>query len=232
VTFALAVVLQLLSQLVLRNETPLMIRAVVLGLLVLVSFMYAANNTWFQSMKLLSLIPIQRFNWQSEKYTSNYIFRMFSLVTSLFIIALTIYTYQLGGNLKRESAIFSNYLIIVLTVTILFVIKFLANKFYFSLHNSQSLGDQIIDYQYSLNQWFTLAVGCLLIIDIFYLKLNSSVFLVITIVAGIYFLLRLFGTILMLQNNFKYPILTVFVYLCTFEIVPALVTAKVLFVNS
>ena len=112
------------------------------------------------------------------------------------------------------------------------ILPFLANKFYFSLHNSSSLGDQIIDYQYSLNQWFTLVVGCLLIFDIFYLKLNSSVFLFITIIAGIYFLLRLFGTILMLQNNFKYPILTVFVYLCTLEIVPALVIAKVLFVNS
>ena len=83
-----------------------------------------------------------------------------------------------------------------------------------------------------ITQWFTLIIGSLLIFDIFYLKLNSSVILIITIIAGIYFLLRLFGTILMLQNNFKYPILTVFVYLCTLEIVPALVTAKVLFVNS
>ena len=194
--------------------------------------MYSVNSTWFQSMKLLSLIPIQRFNWQSEKYTSNYIFRICSFITSLFIIALTIYTYHLGENQNNESDIFSNFLVILLMVTLFFVFKFLANKFYFSLHNSASLGDQIIDYQYSLNQWFTLIIGSLLIFDIFYLKLNSSVILIITIIAGIYFLLRLFGTILMLQNNFKYPILTVFVYLCTLEIVPALVTAKVLFVNS
>ena len=209
-----------------------MIRVVVLVLLVLIAFLYAANSTWFQSMKLLALIPIQRFNWQSEKYKSNYFFRVCSLITSLFTIALIVYTYQLGSKFMGDSVIFSNFAILLVVVTLLFIVKFLANKFYFSLHNSSSLGDQIIDYQYSLNQWFTLVVGCLLIFDIFYLKLNSSVFLFITIIAGIYFLLRLFGTILMLQNNFKYPILTVFVYLCTLEIVPALVTAKVLFVNS
>lgn len=183
-------------------------------------------------MKLLSIIPIQRFNWRSEKHTSNYLFRISSLVTTLFTITLLIYTYQIGEKYKSGSINFSNFLIILGVVGLLFFIKFIANKLYFSLHKSPVLGDQIIDFQYSLNQWLTLIIGILLIIDIFYLKLDSDIFILIIIIAVIYFLLRLFGTILMLQNHFKYPILTVFVYLCTFEIVPALVAAKVLFVNS
>jgi hypothetical protein len=77
-----------------------------------------------------------------------------------------------------------------------------------------------------------LLLGILLLVDVFYFRLHSNIYVAMLIVAGMYFLVRLFGTILILQNHFSYSILPVFVYLCTFEIVPALFTAKVLFVNS
>jgi hypothetical protein len=72
----------------------------------------------------------------------------------------------------------------------------------------------------------------ILLIDVFYENLSSNYLNVLLIVSLIYFLARLFGTILLLQNNFRYSIFTLFVYLCTFEIVPALVIVKVLFVNN
>ena len=71
-----------------------------------------------------------------------------------------------------------------------------------------------------------------LLIDVFYENLSSNYLSILLVVSLLYFLVRLFGTIVLLQNNFKYSIFTLFVYLCAFEIVPALVIVKVLFVNS
>jgi len=218
----------LFTELILRNQSPLFIKVVLLCILVILVIFYTVNRSWFISLKSLALLPFLRFGWQSEKYSADLIFRISSFLLSVLIISSAIYSY----NLTSTDTLSSTYIEITLIITLLFVVKFIANSLYFSLHNSISTGSQLVDFQYSLNQWFTLLVIFILLIDVFYENLSSNYLNVLIIVSLLYFLARLFGTILLLQNNFKYSIFTLFVYLCTFEIVPALVIVKVLFVNN
>ncbi|HBN03135.1 MAG TPA: hypothetical protein DD396_03740 [Bacteroidetes bacterium] len=218
----------LFTELILRNQSPLFIKVVLLCILVILVIFYTVNRSWFISLKSLALLPFLRFGWQSEKYSADLIFRISSFLISVLIISSAIYSY----NLTSTDTLSSTYIEITLIITLLFVVKFIANSLYFSLHNSISTGSQLVDFQYSLNQWFTLLVIFILLIDVFYENLSSNYLNVLLIVSLIYFLARLFGTILLLQNNFRYSIFTLFVYLCTFEIVPALVIVKVLFVNN
>ena len=218
----------LFTELILRNQSPLFIKVVLLCILVILVIFYTVNRSWFISLKSLALLPFLRFGWQSEKYSADLIFRISSFLISVLIISSAIYSY----NLTSTDTLSSTYIEITLIITLLFVVKFIANSLYFSLHNSISTGSQLVDFQYSLNQWFTLLVIFILLIDVFYENLSSNYLNVLLIVSLIYFLARLFGTILLLQNNFSYSIFTLFVYLCTFEIVPALVIVKVLFVNN
>lgn len=221
----------LLADLILRYQTPLFVRVALLTALLLLAIFYGINRSWFTSLKLLVLLPFQRFSWQSEKYSSDFIFRISSLILSAVVFSIAIYSYKLGPQKNFENYT-TSYTSIFLITILLFVLKYLANKMYFVLHQSRDLGAQLVDFHYSINQWFALGVGFILLIDVFYKNLDSNYFYVVIILSCFYFLTRLFGTILLLQNNFKYSIFTVFVYLCTFEIVPALVTVKVLFVNS
>jgi len=226
------VFLQIITQLVLRHELPITVRVGLLSALVLIALVSVLNENWLVFMLKLTLLPIQRFSWESAKYSANLTFRASSILSSALVLTLLIITYKLGdyGNSAPYS---SSYLFgLFLAVFVSFLSALGANKLYFYLHKKQEIGERVLDYQYALNQWFSFIVITLLLADVFYLHLHSILFVLIISLLGVYFLLRLFGTILMLQNNFDYPILTVFIYLCNFEIVPALVLCKVLFVNS
>lgn len=218
----------LFTELILRNQSPLIFKVVLLCLLFLLVIFYTVNRSWFISLKSLALLPFQRFGWQSEKYSSDLIFRASSLVLSVLIISMAVYTYKLVST----DVLASTYFQISVITILLFMVKFMANTLYFGLHNSNSTGSQLVDFQYSLNQWFTFVVIFVLLIDVFYVNLSTHYLNVLLAISVLYFLLRLFGTIVLLQNNFRYSIFTLFVYLCAFEIVPALVIVKVLFVNN
>jgi len=226
------VILHLTSELILRYQTPLITRVALLSILLLFAVLYSVNRQWFQSMKLLTLLPIQKFSWQTEKQSTNYIFRLSSFLSTVVVIGVLIHGYHWGSRVSEAGNYESNLFLSLLAVSALFLLNYLAIKFYFALHKSPNVGNQVLDFQYGLNQWLTLAIATLLIFDFYYLKLDSAMDIFLIILTIIFFLIRLFGTILIVQNNFRYSILTVFVYLCTFELVPALVLAKVLFVNS
>ncbi|MDC1431043.1 DUF4271 domain-containing protein [Bacteroidia bacterium] len=225
-------ILQISEQLISREQSPLFIRIVLLLTLVCLVFLYALNRNWVTSMVQLAILPFQRFAWQSEKFMTNNVFRLSSILSLSIFVSIAICSYKLG-NSKLENYDSILTLLWIFPVVILFsVIKFAANYSYFSIHKEDKTANLLVDFQYSLNQWFALLLGILLLVDVFYFRLHSNIYIAMLIVAGLYFLARLFGTILILQNHFNYSILPVFVYLCTFEIVPALFTAKVLFVNS
>jgi hypothetical protein len=222
---------QILIEIAWRHQTPISIRIALLIVLVCVPLFYGFYQAWFISLRSLVLIPFQRFGWQSEQYTSNPVIRISSLIISIVIITLAIFTYQLGP--KTSNGTYTISLAHLLgVVALLFLLKNLVNKIYFSLHKSADIGNQLTDFQYSLNQWFTLFLLVILVTDAFYARLQGEFFTLVMILTTVYFLVRLFGTIFLLQSNFKYPTFTLFVYLCTVEIVPALVLAKLLFVNS
>ena len=222
----------IINEIILRNEVSLTARIALLSTLIILALISVLNENWFVFMQKLTLLPIQRFNWESEKYSSNLIFRISSLVSSSLVSASLIITYLPELNIFKTVHPSISFFWFLIGALGLLLVSILANKFYFSLHKEDELGEHIIDYQNALNQWLSFIVGSLILADVFYLHLHSILYAIILGLVIIYFLLRLFGTILMLQNNFEYPILSVFVYLCTFEIVPALVISKILFVNS
>jgi hypothetical protein len=222
----------MLFELILRNETPVILRVALLATLAVVGIIYSFIPQWFSAIRTLATLPVQRFAWQSEAHRSSSLFRLGSIISITAIYTLFIFTHLYSQKLVLLENSTLNFLLIWLVITMLTLAKFLLNKYYFSLHNESNLGDLIIDYQYSINQFFAFIVGIFLVVDVFYFGLISNLYIIAIVGLLILFLIKLFGVILLLQNNFAYPILTLFVYLCTFEIVPMLIAAKVLFVNS
>ena len=221
-----------LLDLLVRSQTPLALRIALIAILAILGLLYALIPNWFASNRLLAYLPIQRFAWQSEKYTFNNVLRLSSVLSITTIYASIIYAYFLTTKLMWAENASLNFILIWLSIVLLTFLKYFFNRYYFKFHNEGSLGELIIDYQYSINQLFAFLLAGILLIDVFYFRLDSQLFYFLVVGIIILFLIKLFGTILMLQNNFKYPLLTLFVYLCTFEIVPLLIVAKILFVNS
>ena len=89
----------------------------------------------------------------------------------------------------------------------------------------------IIDYQYGLNQLFAIIIGSVTLVDVFFFGLTSDLYLLAKVLLAIYLFLRFSGNAIILTNNFGYPILTVIVYLCTFEIALIMIFMKILFNN-
>lgn len=222
----------IIAELTVRNHAPLGVRMALLVVFIIICLLYTANSGLLESIRLLAFLPFQRFSWQSEKHVADVVFRITSAVTTVCIITILFTTYTLDLNVSAQEGYLLYFWKVLSIVGVYFIVKLGVNKVYFYLHRSADLGEQIVDFQYSLNQWFTLVSLVVLLADVFYFRVQSNLFYVIAGLAVIYFLIRLFGTILILQSNFKYPIITLFVYLCTLEIVPALIVAKVLFVNS
>lgn len=220
----------MVMQLTLRNEIPLGIKALLLILLATVATLYVINARWFESLGFLLLLPVQRFSWQSEQFSGNVLFRGSSFILMTLCFSLFIYIYELGLG-KAQFGLY-HYPVLLSMVLGVVLFKYLVNSLYFRLHRIKELGSQLLDFQSSINQIFCLALATLMVVDVFYAYTDSNLFYVGIVLAVIYFLMRLYGTILILQNDFHYPIVSLFIYLCTFEIAPALVLAKVLFVKS
>ena len=219
----------LLCELILRNEIPGIIKFSLLLTLVIVAFVYIMIPNWFLQIKMLVLLPIQR--WQSEKYNHDTVFRLSSFFSSTLIFSVTLFSYL---SLHIKTSLFSSvsqFFILYGFVVALFLLKLLLDYAYFYFHNSINTATIIIDYQYSLNQLFALIIGSILVIDTYYFHLSSNLQFIALAAFLAYLLLRFLGTAVIMINNFGYPIITVIVYLCTFEIISIMVFMKVFFEN-
>lgn len=219
-------------ELIIRNEAPIVIRLALLGMLMVFGLLYALNPSLFSYTRKLANIPFQRFSWQSEQYIANSLFRISSILSISLVFAVFAAINLVDSDvvlLKNEALNFILLWILIIGFTLF---KFLLNKYFFNLHHADGVGDSTIDFHYSINQFFSFIVAGILLTAVFYGGLDPGIMTFATVAIVLLFLIRLFGTILILQNNFTYPLIGVFIYLCTFEIVPMLVAAKVLFVDS
>lgn len=221
---------QLILQLTLRTEVPVGIKALLFLLLATIAILYVLNVRWFESIGYLLLLPVQRFKWQSEQFSGNALFRGSSF--TLFAVAFSLFVYIYGLDTLNPASNSYPFFVLLIMFLALALIKVAFNYAYFFLHKSNDLGAKLIDFQSSTNQLFCLVLTPLMLIDVFYTGISGDLVYVAIGLAVIYLLVRLYGTILLLQDNFRYPIVSLFVYLCTFELAPALVLAKVLFVKS
>jgi hypothetical protein len=222
----------MLAELILRNEAPLIFRFG--ALLLIFSFMvfYAIHNNWLRTNWVLATLPLQRFRWSSESFLSSSFNRIASIAT--YTMAFGILAY---AHFAKDSMVFSNsetinFLFYVGIVGAAIASKLVLMKLFFFLHDNDEIGIMLIDYQYAFNQLITIFATLLVCLDVFYFRLDNPVFTIGLIIMMTLFLTRLLGSILLLLNNFSYPIISLFIYLCAFEIVPMLVVAKVLFVIS
>lgn len=199
--------------------------------LLIIALTYVLIPNWFLHIKLLVLIPVQRFQWQSEKYNENILFRLSSFFSSTFIFSITIFSYLPNLHWLDHFMTTTKFFVIYGSITGLFILKIVLDYFYFFIHKATKTMNLAIDYQYGLNQLFAIIIGIITVVDVYFFRLLSNGYLLALTTLAIYLLLRFVGTTIILINNFSYPILTVIVYLCTFEIISIMVFMKVLFDN-
>jgi len=222
----------IITELILRYEIPSIIKFSLLIALLVVAIVYVLIPNWFLHIKLLVLIPVQRFQWQSEKYNENSVFRLSSFFSSTFIFSIAIFSYLSNLKWLNHYSVTTTFFVIYGFMTGLFVLKLALDYLYFFLHKAKKTMNLIIDFQYGLNQLFAIIISSIVLVDVFFYNLMSNLYIITLTMLLIYLILRFVGTTIILINNFSYPILTVIVYLCTFEIVSIMVFMKVLFDNT
>lgn len=222
----------IITELILRYEIPSVIKFSLLIALLVIAIIYVLIPNWFLHIKLLVLIPVQRFQWQSEKYNENSVFRLSSFFSSTFIFSIAIFSYLSNLKWLDHYSVTTTFFVIYGCITGLFVLKLALDYFYFFLHKAKKTMNLIIDFQYGLNQLFAIIISSIALVDVFFYSLMSNLYIITLTMLLIYLILRFVGTTIILINNFSYPILTVIVYLCTFEIISIMVFMKVLFDNT
>ncbi len=217
---------------IIRNTLPLELKIALLAVIGLLALMYSANSSWITTNRLLASLPIQRFKWKTETYLNSSLNRFGSLVTSAIILSILVRSYFLSPqeNFMLDSSIY--FIGLCCLIILLFLFKWLSMSLYFRLHQQEEIGTLSLDYQYAFNQLVGILVFALLCLDLLYFHFDSPIKVILIYVIALAYLARLFGHIALLINNLSYPLLSLFIYLCTFEIAPALVITKVLFENS
>lgn len=216
----------------LRTTTAIELKISLLLILFLFALMYASNRSWITTNRLLASIPIQRFKWKTETHLSSSLNRFGSLLSSSLILAVLISAYGLStqANLMINSWLY--FIGLSCLIILAFLFKWLSINVFFSLHDHKDLGTQSLDYQYGFNQLAALFLFAMLCLDVFYFHLDSPIRLIIIYFLVVAYIARLIGHIALLLNNLSYPLISLFIYLCAFEIAPALVITKVVFENS
>ncbi len=221
----------IIHDLILRNEIPNILKFSLILALLLIAFIYVLIPNWFLHIKHLALIPIQRFQWQSEKYNEDIIFRISSFFFVTLVFSIAIFSYLPNVHWFKNFTEIMRFFTVYGGILSLFIVKLMLDYFYFYLHKAKQTFNLIFDYQYGINQIFAVLIGSITLVDVYYYGLISNLYLVVLILLLTYLAMRFIGTTIILINNFSYPILTVIVYLCTFEIISVTIFVKVLFDN-
>ncbi len=221
----------IIHNLILRNEIPNILKFSLILALLLIAFIYVLIPNWFLHIKHLALIPIQRFQWQSEKYNEDIIFRISSFFFVTLVFSIAIFSYLPNVHWFKNFTEIMRFFTVYGGILSLFIVKLMLDYFYFYLHKAKQTFNLIFDYQYGINQIFAVLIGSITLVDVYYYGLISNLYLVVLILLLTYLAMRFIGTTIILINNFSYPILTVIVYLCTFEIISVTIFVKVLFDN-
>ena len=221
----------IIHDLILRNEIPNILKFSLILALLLIAFIYVLIPNWFLHIKHLALIPIQRFQWQSEKYNEDIIFRISSFFFVTLVFSIAIFSYLPNVHWFKNFTEIMRFFTVYGGILSLFIVKLMLDYFYFYLHKAKQTFNLIFDYQYGINQIFAVLIGSITLVDVYYYGLISNLYLVVLILLLTYLAMRFIGTTIILINNFSYPILTVIVYLCTFEIISVMIFVKVLFDN-
>ena len=217
----------LFLDLILRNESPISIKIVALGLLLVIFALYAVNPSWIVTNWVLASLPIQRFKWKSEPLLSSSFNRFSSAAISVLVLGAFFHSrLDLASIMLFDQAILAQ---LWLYLAIIFVVKLGLNTLFFGLHESMEIGRRLIDFQYAFNLFGAFLLTLWMCVDVFYLRLAYPFFIHVSIALLVLFLVRISGSILLLLNNFDFPLIALFIYLCAFEITPVLLLAKVIF---
>lgn len=222
----------MLLELLTRNASPVDVRIASLLLLLSIVALFGLQPQWVNTNQILASLPIQRFKWKSETFLSSAFNRSFSLITSSLAFSIFVFSHYAQPDILQFRLFDTSFLELFVLVVLLFLIKLGGMKVFFALHQQHKTGTMVIDYQYAFNQLISLLLCLVICLDVFFFRLSHPFFITVAVIIGVLYLARMFGNIILLLNEFDYPLVSLFIYLCTFEILPMLVIAKVLFVNS
>lgn len=174
--------------------------------------------------------PFSKFQWKLE-----------NLNISMDIIVISILSYSIVTSLLLESLLpnisiavseftkIHHQLGSVLFVIVLLILKIVAVIIFFKAHDQTEHGLQLVNFQLGFNQILIFIAMIWLGVVIFYLNfLQFGIFIVLWIY-GIFWAFRLYGTILFLLLKFNYSVVTIFTYLCAFEIMPYILVSRIVF---
>ena len=127
----------IIHDLILRNEIPNILKFSLILALLLIAFIYVLIPNWFLHIKHLALIPIQRFQWQSEKYNEDIIFRISSFFFVTLVFSIAIFSYLPNVHWFKNFTEIMRFFTVYGGILSLFIVKLMLDYFYFYLHKAK-----------------------------------------------------------------------------------------------
>lgn len=188
---------------------------------------------WFLLLFDMAVAPFSRFKWKIDDLKVPFDVVLISLISYTFITVLLIES--LIPNLSKViSQYFGVYPLfgLILAILVALILKTVLVYFYFAAHKQAEEGIHLINFQLGFNQILIFIATIWLSIVIFYLRFSPLGLNIVIWIYGAFWAFRLYGTILFLLMKFNYSVITIFAYLCAFEIIPYILVARIVFMIS
>lgn len=220
-------------ELILRPNAPLWIKFVYLTLVVSLSLYIGFRRGWFMLLLDMASAPFSRYKWKIDNLNISADIIIISILSYSFITGL-LFESLLPGISNSLSIIpsLNNLLGLVTTIVLLLTIKIVLVILFFVAHKQKEEGLQLMNFHLGFNQILIFIASIWLGIVIFYFNFSQFGLTIILWIYGAFWAVRLYGTILFLLMKFQYSVVTIFTYLCAFEIMPYIVVARIIFMNN
>ena len=223
----------MILEILFRPNAPLWVKFFYLLFVFFIGLYAGLRKGWFSLLFEMAVAPFSRFKWKMDNLKIPFDLVIFSLLSYTFITVLLMES--LLPNLSQVMAVyFGVYPLfgLILAILMALVLKIVLVYFYFAAHKQAEEGIHLINFQLGFNQILIFIATIWLSIVIFYLRFSPLGLDLVIWIYGVFWAFRLYGTILFLLIKFNYSVITIFAYLCTFEIIPYILVARIVFMIS
>lgn len=223
----------MILEILFRPNAPLWVKFFYLIVVFFIGLYAGLRKGWFSLLFEMAVAPFSRFKWKIDNLKVPFDVVIISLMSYTFITALLI-----ESLLPKLSHVIAEYFGVyplfglIMAILIALVLKIVLVYFYFTAHNQAEEGIHLINFQLSFNQIMIFIATIWLSIVIFNLRFSPLGLNIVIWIYGAFWAFRLYGTILFLLIKFNYSVITIFAYLCTIEIIPYILVARIVFMIS
>lgn len=223
----------MILEILFRPNAPLWVKFFYLIVVFFIGLYAGLRKGWFSLLFEMAVAPFSRFKWKIDNLKVPIDVVIISLMSYTFITALLI-----ESLLPKLSQVIAEYFGVyplfglIMAILIALVLKIVLVYFYFTAHNQAEEGIHLINFQLGFNQIMIFIATIWLSIVIFNLRFSPLGLNIVIWIYGAFWAFRLYGTILFLLIKFNYSVITIFAYLCAFEIIPYILVARIVFMIS